>query len=54
VGVQAVEQALQPELEDRVEVEVERFADDVAEPGMTGGVRPLPQPAIAAAHPVVG
>ena len=35
-AVSAVEQALQPVLEDRVEVEVERFPDDVAEPGMTG------------------
>jgi hypothetical protein len=34
-GVYAVEQALQPVLEDRVEVEVERFPDDMAEPGMT-------------------
>jgi hypothetical protein len=47
-GVYAVEQALQPVVEDRVEVEVVRFAHDVAKPGVTGGVRPLPQAAVVA------
>ena len=47
-GGYAVEQALQPVLEDRVEVEVERFPDDMAEPGMTGGACLLAQAAAGA------
>ena len=40
-------------LEDRVEIKVERFPDNVAEPGMTGGACLLPQGAVVVAHPLV-
>jgi hypothetical protein len=43
----------QPVLEDRVEVEVERFRHEVAEPRTAACVCPLPQGAIAMTHPVV-
>src|ERR1700733_2130632 len=52
-GVQAVKQALQAVLEDRVEVEVERFPDSAAEPWIIRGVRPPSQVAVVMAHPVV-
>ena len=52
-SVYAVKQALQPVLEDRVDVEVERLPDDVAEPGIPGRSCLPSQVAVVVAHPLV-